>query len=208
MEEASPDSDTSNGDASSVEETDEDTSIIIRNEIASHIDEALSDDDQGTPDSAQRPAELSSIRLSTWKPNPQNVSLEAQVTRIKLNATDEVTFIGQYDLEVKEGVVIVCGATLRANGSSFRIFAPSTHALPCIRCMSKQAIVEIRPSDNSILPLSKISPLLRRIWNQNRARGTPGRSQTALTRDSFCFVSIPGSVSVCCSCAVATPFER
>ncbi|QSS51265.1 RNA processing protein Grc3 [Histoplasma capsulatum var. duboisii H88] len=101
---------------------------------------------------------------------------------IRLKLKTNVGLIGQYDLWVKRGVVSIMGAKLPPSPHLYRIYAPSTHSLPVIKCVSGiegYAEVEIRSCNNGLSRLRNLSNLYHRIWNTNEpAPGSilqPGR---------------------------------
>ena len=79
--------------------------------------------------------------------------------------------IGQYDIWVKRGVVSLMGAKLHASPKVYRVYAPSTHSLPVIKCVtgvSAKAEVEIQSVHSGIHQLKDLSPLYQRIWTGER----------------------------------------
>lgn len=84
-----------------------------------------------------------------------------------------MALLGQYDLWVKRGVISLMGAKLHPSKKSYRVYAPSTHSLPVIKCVSGvdgEAEVELKSCNNGLARLRDISPLYQRIWNgQNTA---------------------------------------
>lgn len=110
---------------------------------------------------AAQPQELSSFRPS------KKTVLSDKPDRLvlKLKADETATFIGEYDLEVITGIVVVYGAAIRANDQQRRVFAPSTHALPTITAKGGAAEIAIISTGLSMIGLNKLSPLWGRIWN-------------------------------------------
>lgn len=106
--------------------------------------------------------------LCTWSGEPGSV-LEESCDRIviKLLEGQTVCFIGLYDLCVQRGAVEVCRATLYEGAKPQTIYAPSTHALPIIRCISSAVIslVSVPSAAKRMGLLQQFSPLFRRIWN-------------------------------------------
>lgn len=185
---ASSDSDLDENNASAAEARDQDESLVLVTADEELSDRGSSDFEQTSSATSRVPAQPHTVELSTWVPSPTNVSREAQITRLHLNLGETATFIGQYDVEVKEGTVTVCEAILSADGTSHHVFAPTTHSLPSIKCLTKVAIIEFRPSEHMMQSLSKLTPLYRRIWNETRIGANPSPSQGALNRGSFSFV--------------------
>lgn len=79
-----------------------------------------------------------------------------------------LVLLGHYDLWVKRGVVSVMGAKLHPSPRLYRVYAPSTHSLPVIKCVSGvdgAAEIEVKSCHSGIYRLRDLSPLYRRIWN-------------------------------------------
>lgn len=109
------------------------------------------------------PAEVSQRRLSSVKQS--NVITDKDSIRVNLQADDTVTFVGQYDLEVLRGNVLISGALLRPGSKKHRIFAPSTHALPVITAKGGVAEILAHSTTQPLRGLAKLSPLYGRLWN-------------------------------------------
>lgn len=124
------------------------------------------------------PTNLSSLR-------PENVLVQDQDVVLHLQTDDSACLIGFYDLEVQQGSVLVNGALLRPGPVLSRIFAPSTHALPCITAKSGPATVAIHSISNDLVSLARLSPLWSRLWNEDPS----GRS--------FQLVRIPSRLPKC-----------
>lgn len=85
-----------------------------------------------------------------------------------------LTFIGIYDIWVKRGVISLMGAKLAPSPKTYRVYAPSTHSLPVIKCVSGvegYAEVEISSCTSGLPRLRKLAPVYNRIWN---VVGSPG----------------------------------
>ena len=65
------------------------------------------------------------------------------------------------------------GAKLHPSPQAYRVYAPSTHSLPVIKCVSGvdgEAEVELKSCNSGISRLRDVSPLYQKIWNgQNTA---------------------------------------
>lgn len=60
------------------------------------------------------------------------------------------------------------GAKLYPSSRAYRVYAPSTHSLPVIKCVSGvsgEAEVELKSCHNGLARLRDISPLYQKIWN-------------------------------------------
>lgn len=83
-----------------------------------------------------------------------------------------MTLIGHYDLWVKRGVISLMGAKLYASPRFYRVYAPSSHSLPVIKCVSGadgNAEVDIRSCRCGIYRLRNLSPLFERLWNSKNS---------------------------------------
>lgn len=103
--------------------------------------------------------------------------------------------IGHYDLWVKRGVVSLMGAKLHPSSQVYRVYAPSTHSLPVIKCVSGvngEAEVEFKSCHSGIYRLKELSPLYQRIWNGKNTtadkltlKGTPQSTKRTFSVVSF-----------------------
>lgn len=102
-----------------------------------------------------------------------------------------LVLIGIYDIWVKRGVVSIMGAKLHPSPDVCRVYAPSTHSLPVIKCVSSvegYAEIELQSCSTNLDRLKEISPLYNRIWNSGE---TPGDRSTfkGSCKRSFSIVS-------------------
>ncbi|KAL2868610.1 putative RNA processing protein Grc3 [Aspergillus lucknowensis] len=107
---------------------------------------------------------LSKIRL-----NKSNIVYSDERTLcVRIWEKMSIVLIGRYDLWVKRGVVSVMGAKLHPSPRVYRVYAPSTHSLPVIKCVSGvdgAAEVEFRSCHSGIYRLRDLSPLYQRVWS-------------------------------------------
>jgi len=173
----------------------------------SYAHEAVSDDDDDNAGAyssdeqvwTEKPLSRSyrpsyqSKELSSFQPTKNNVISHTPARLVlKLKADETVTFIGEYDLEVTAGIVVIYGAAIRTGDKPQRILAPSTHALPTIMAKGGAAEIAIISTGLPMVGLSRLSPVWGRLWNarDNREAGPEGES----TADrSFMFVCIPSA---------------
>lgn len=84
------------------------------------------------------------------------------------NIVQNLTLLGHYDLWVKRGVISLMGAKLHPSPRVYRVYAPSTHSLPVVKCVAGvegEAEIEIKSCHSGIYRLRDISPLYQRVWN-------------------------------------------
>ncbi|KAI9707278.1 MAG: Polynucleotide 5'-hydroxyl-kinase grc3 [Candelina mexicana] len=111
--------------------------------------------------------------LSTFTPSAKNVlrNVKSGVV-VKLKPGETLASLGQYDFRVRKGVVTLMGATLRKSPTLYRVYAPSTHSIPVVRCVgtsqivSHEAEIEFGHCDTGLHSLGKLSPLFGRIWSE------------------------------------------
>ncbi|KAL5003727.1 hypothetical protein BDV10DRAFT_2121 [Aspergillus recurvatus] len=112
---------------------------------------------------------LSKIRL-----NKSNIVYGDEDTLcVRIREKMSIVLIGHYDLWVKRGVVSLMGAKLHPSPRLYRVYAPSTHSLPVIKCVTGvngAAEVEFKSCHSGITRLRDLSPLYQRVWN---SRNTP-----------------------------------
>lgn len=93
--------------------------------------------------------------------------------------------MGIYDIWIRRGVISLMGAKLFACPKLFRVFAPSTHSLPVIKCVSGiegYAEIEVRSCFNGICRLRGMSPLYDRIWNSGNTVADKETFKSSLQR--------------------------
>ncbi|KAK2792268.1 Polynucleotide 5'-hydroxyl-kinase grc3 [Onygenales sp. PD_12] len=133
-----------------------------------------SEDEDSDAPLANAPTEFQNFLLSKTRLTKSNIVYRTEnaiCIRLKLKMKN-LALIGQYDLWVKRGVVSVMGAKLHPNPRLYRIYAPSTHSLPVIKCVSgveDYAEIEIRSCNNGLFRLKNLSNLYHRIWNSKEA---------------------------------------
>jgi polynucleotide 5'-hydroxyl-kinase GRC3/NOL9 len=103
--------------------------------------------------------------------------------------------LGHYDLWVKRGVISLMGAKLHPSPRLYRVYAPSTHSLPVIKCVAGvdgEAEIEVKSCNSGIYQLRHLSPLYQRIWN---GKNTPSdkltlKKASASTKRTFSVVGV------------------
>lgn len=105
-----------------------------------------------------------------------------------------MAILGQYDLWVKRGVVSLMGAKLHPSSRVYRVYAPSTHSLPIIKCVAGvegEAEIELKSCNSGLSRLRDLSPLYQRVWNgKNTVADKVSLKGTALdSRRSFSLVN-------------------
>ncbi|KAL4895556.1 polynucleotide 5'-hydroxyl-kinase grc3 [Aspergillus ambiguus] len=118
---------------------------------------------------ADTPALVEAFTLSKTRLNKSNIVYSDEHTLcVRIKEKMSLVLIGHYDLWVKRGVVSLMGAKLHPSPRLYRVYAPSTHSLPVIKCVAGvdgAAEVEIKSGDSGIYRLRDLSPLYQRIWN-------------------------------------------
>ncbi|KAK7527951.1 uncharacterized protein IWZ02DRAFT_414144 [Phyllosticta citriasiana] len=108
------------------------------------------------------------VEVSSWAPSSENVSKHnSNGMTVRLAPGQTLASVGIYDILVKRGVVAFYGAILRAGPQAltYRVFAPATHALPVIQCLSPDgAEVELKSVTSQLPLMEKLSPLYGRLW--------------------------------------------
>lgn len=128
-------------------------------------------DPDGYESPAETPAELQNFPLSKGRLNKGNIVYGDDSTLcVRIKEKMNLALLGQYDLWVKRGVVSLMGAKLHPSARLHRVYAPSTHSLPVIKCVSGvdgEAEVEIKSCHSGIARLRDLSPLYQKVWNGN-----------------------------------------
>ena len=118
------------------------------------------------------------VQLSTWTPSNGEQPIQSKdnllrrfegAQQVRLAYGKTLAILGQYDLKVVSGVVTVYGAFLTPKSETARVIAPSTHALPILRCVSSDGaelqVLSIKHKNESLKCLEKVSPLFGGIWH-------------------------------------------
>ncbi|RDW72298.1 putative RNA processing protein Grc3 [Aspergillus mulundensis] len=107
--------------------------------------------------------------LSKMRLNKSNIVYSDEDTLcVRIREKLSIVLIGHYDLWVKRGVVSLMGAKLHPSPRVYRVYAPSTHSLPVIKCVTGVdggAEVEFKSCHSGITRLRDLSPLYQRVWN-------------------------------------------
>ncbi|KAJ6092530.1 hypothetical protein N7486_007819 [Penicillium sp. IBT 16267x] len=135
---------------------------------------SVAGDADGNESPTETPIELQNFTLSKARLNKNSiVYADENVLCIRIKEKTNLVLMGQYDLWVKRGVVSLMGAKLPPSPRVYRVYAPSTHSLPIIKCVSGvdgEAEVQIKSCNSGLSRLRDVSPLYQKIWNgQNTA---------------------------------------
>ncbi|EED20219.1 RNA processing protein Grc3, putative [Talaromyces stipitatus ATCC 10500] len=93
---------------------------------------------------------------------------------VRLKEKMTLVLIGIYDIWVKRGVISLMGAKLHPSTKTYRVYAPSTHSLPVIKCVSGVegfAEIELQSCSSNLYGLKALSPHYSRIWNSSKTVG-------------------------------------
>ncbi|KAK5126325.1 hypothetical protein LTR85_010561 [Meristemomyces frigidus] len=83
---------------------------------------------------------------------------------VTFNVGENITCVGEYELQVVRGVAIVYGLAVHPNSGPQRVYAPSTHALPRVFPTRDDTTVRLSHVPPTLRRLEKLSPLFRNIW--------------------------------------------
>lgn len=129
---------------------------------------AAQSDDDSYESPTSTPAEIQNFPLSKVRLSKKNIVYsDENVLCLRIKEKTNLALVGHYDLWVKRGVVSLMGAKIHPSPRLYRVYAPSTHSLPVIKCVSGvdgEAEVEIRSCHSGIHRLRDLSPLYQRIW--------------------------------------------
>ncbi|OGM44632.1 protein grc3 [Aspergillus bombycis] len=152
--------------SSSDEETEEQNPIVGEDDAGIA---PLRGDVDGYESPADTSGPVQEFPLSKTRLSKSNIVYSDEHTLcVRIREKMSLVLIGHYDLWVKRGVVSVMGAKLHPSPRLYRVYAPSTHSLPVIKCVSGvdgAAEIEVKSCHSGIYRLRDLSPLYRRIWN-------------------------------------------
>ncbi|PKY05964.1 hypothetical protein P168DRAFT_310100 [Aspergillus campestris IBT 28561] len=136
---------------------------------------------------AELPVQVQEFPLSKTRLNKSNVVYSDEDTLcVRIKEKMSLVLVGQYDLWVKRGLVSLMGAKLHPSPQVYRVYAPSTHSLPVIKCVAGVdgvAEVEIKSCSTGITRLGDLSPLYQCVWN---GKNTPADKFTLKQAPSSC----------------------
>ncbi|TVY55558.1 Polynucleotide 5'-hydroxyl-kinase GRC3 [Lachnellula cervina] len=145
--------------------------------------------------------ERPSIPLSSFKPNKNNAKelkdgtvllslAPGEFCLIFTDMAERLVLVGQCAITVKRGQITLLGATLQASKTLHKVYAPSSHALPVIRCMATEidaAEVCLHQYESGLGNLKSLSPLFGKLWNDGSGPlGSEFESRLGTKRDSTC----------------------
>ncbi|PLB35662.1 putative RNA processing protein Grc3 [Aspergillus candidus] len=172
----------SDSDMSEPEAVEEDTRM---DPIAAPDEE--SEEEAGYESPAEFPVQVQEFPLSKTRLNKSNVVYSDEETLcVRIKEKMSLVLVGQYDLWVKRGLVSLMGAKLHPSPQVYRVYAPSTHSLPVIKCVAGVdgvAEVEIKSCSTGITRLGDLSPLYQCVWNGKK---TPADKFTLKQAPSSC----------------------
>ncbi|RDL32553.1 uncharacterized protein BP5553_09009 [Venustampulla echinocandica] len=115
------------------------------------------------------PVERPSVALSSFRPTQSNFKESKNGTlSLLLVPGERLVILGQYELSVRKGQITLLGTTLQASEKMYRVFAPSSHALPVIRCLAtdaNEAEIHLNQCESGLGSMKSLSPLFGRLWN-------------------------------------------
>ncbi|KAL2849461.1 hypothetical protein BJY01DRAFT_143487 [Aspergillus pseudoustus] len=125
--------------------------------------------EDGYESPADTPALTMEFPLSKTRLNKNNIVYsDEDKLCVRIREKMSIALIGHYDLWVKRGVVSLMGAKLHPSPRVYRVYAPSTHSLPVIKCVSGvegAAEIEFKSCHSGIYRLRDLSHLYQRVWN-------------------------------------------
>ena len=111
-----------------------------------------------------RHSKLGTTVLSSFIPRADNVTRDDEdCFEFTLQDSGTATFIGEYDINVRSGIITIYGAVLRPNSGTKRVYASSVSASPHIQARQNNTCITISSANSGIRKLGKLSPLFRNI---------------------------------------------
>ncbi|KAH1582177.1 Polynucleotide 5'-hydroxyl-kinase grc3 [Aspergillus fumigatus] len=155
-------------DAAEEEEEEEKEEDILERENGVGVI-AVEDDAEGYESLADDVPQVQNFPLSKTRLNKSNiVSSDERTLCVRIKEKMTLVLLGHYDLWVKRGVISLMGAKLHPSPRLYRVYAPSTHSLPVIKCVAGvdgESEIEVKSCNSGIYRLRHLSPLYQRIWN-------------------------------------------
>ncbi|KAK5108641.1 hypothetical protein LTR62_008132 [Meristemomyces frigidus] len=142
------------------------TSLVVDDETQYSDAEAASVEIQVGPRTIPIPAP------SPWLDSGKAVEADDGSLEVTLLNDESIVCVGEFNLEVQKGLVVVCGATLHPESGPQRVYAPSTHAVPRIIAKRNGTKLRLFHVNSTIAKLTTLSPLFRNIWTKQEQRRT------------------------------------
>jgi len=111
--------------------------------------------------------EASAVNFSSSREVEQ---LTARSVKVRLSRGQKCVVLGLCTIWAKQGSVSVYGAILSASTTTYRIYAPTTHALPSIEALGASAEFELQSLDDGLRDLPYIG--MRGIWCPADVKGS------------------------------------
>ncbi|KAI9692795.1 MAG: Polynucleotide 5'-hydroxyl-kinase grc3 [Bogoriella megaspora] len=108
-------------------------------------------------------------RLLEWRATRSNFQRDGEGFEIRMVEGETTSRLGQYGLQIRQGIVQIYGAGLGKSETVYPIYAPATHAIPSITCKSSQATIYITRRIPKLLELYKLSSLFAGILDERES---------------------------------------
>ncbi|GIZ38402.1 hypothetical protein CKM354_000181900 [Cercospora kikuchii] len=102
------------------------------------------------------------VTLSTIKQNAIDLPSDDAMV-ISMRQEESVTFLGDFNLQVLNGVVSVYGSMLHANRGVQRVYAPATSPLPVITARKPETLIRVTSVFSGLASIEPLSPMFRDI---------------------------------------------
>lgn len=116
-----------------------------------------------------------------------------------LKKVQRLVLVGQYGITIRKGQLTLLGATLQASKTLHRVYAPSSHALPVIRCMATDidaAEISLHQCESGLGHLNVLSPLFGKLWNDGSGSLGPEFESLLGKKDSSSFQTVRSILSL------------
>ncbi|KAK8082779.1 Polynucleotide 5'-hydroxyl-kinase [Apiospora saccharicola] len=134
------------------------------------------------------------FRPSNFQPTKANLKKKAGKLYLQLSGGERLVLLGNYGVRVISGEVTLNGALLKgAADKTHWVCAPQCYALPVLRCPDEAAIeLAPHPAAENLGKMGRLSPLFRRIWNDEAMAETKGKSKQSKSTFELLFTSADG----------------
>ncbi|KAI7630191.1 hypothetical protein KC343_g4780 [Hortaea werneckii] len=119
------------------------------------------------------PKASSNMVLSAFDRTANNPDRKDGSVTVTIHNSQYITCVGEYNLQVLQGLATIYGAVVHPGSGLQKIYAPSTHALPSIMARRDNTVICISNVKSSMRKLDNLSPNFRNIW-----AAAPNTSQT------------------------------
>lgn len=108
-----------------------------------------------------------------------------------LHKNEKYVAAGYFQIQVWSGVISIHGGYLRGDQRKWcGVYAPSTHPLPVIECLSESALVKTRTVQHATEVSGKLPAFFRSLWNDDLSQDLDLQSHNIPCLNIFQYLNV------------------